>query len=52
MERGQKIATVGSTGRTTGPHLHYELMINGEKVDPLDYLGKQPGERESGTQEP
>ncbi len=38
VEQGQVIATVGSTGYTTGPHLHYELLIDGKQVDPLDYL--------------
>lgn len=35
---GDVIALVGSTGMSTGPHLHYELHIDGEKVDPLEYL--------------
>lgn len=35
---GDVIALVGSTGMSTGPHLHFELVIAGEKVDPLTYL--------------
>jgi murein DD-endopeptidase MepM/ murein hydrolase activator NlpD len=38
IERGQFIGRVGSTGRSTGPHLHYEIRINDEPVDPLQYL--------------
>jgi len=35
---GDLLAQVGSTGISTGPHLHYELFIDGERVDPLAYL--------------
>lgn len=35
--KGAFIATVGSTGITTGPHLHYEVLVNGHQVDPLRF---------------
>jgi murein DD-endopeptidase MepM/ murein hydrolase activator NlpD len=38
VTRGQLIANVGNSGLSTGPHLHYEIHINGRVVDPLTYV--------------
>ena len=42
VERGAAIATVGTSGLATGPHLHYEVLVNGRQVDPLRYKLVQP----------
>ena len=40
VEAGQIIGQIGGTGRVTGPHLHWDLFVNGIQVDPLDWLDR------------
>ncbi|ATB34398.1 M23 family metallopeptidase [Melittangium boletus] len=42
VRRAQVIATVGDSGKTSGPQLHFEVRVDGKPVDPLDYLGPLP----------
>jgi len=38
VEKGENIGAMGSTGRSTGPHLHFEILINGGRYNPLNYI--------------
>ena len=42
VSRGQAVAKVGTTGRSTGPHLHFEVLRSGQQVDPMGYLERDP----------
>ena len=40
IRKGDTLGYVGSTGRSTSPHLHYELLLNGRQTNPLRLLGR------------
>jgi murein DD-endopeptidase MepM/ murein hydrolase activator NlpD len=49
VRQGQKIATVGSSGTATGPHVHFEVLKDGAAVDPFRYIDSQPSPVMAGT---
>jgi murein DD-endopeptidase MepM/ murein hydrolase activator NlpD len=42
VTKGQVIAKMGSTGRSTGPHVHYEILHNNKQIDPLKFVYRKP----------
>lgn len=42
VTRGQAVSLMGTSGRSTGPHVHYEVIKNGKQIDPLSYIYRQP----------
>ena len=44
VNKGQVIAKMGSTGRSTGPHVHYEILHNNKQIDPKKYVYRKAKE--------
>jgi murein DD-endopeptidase MepM/ murein hydrolase activator NlpD len=40
VARGDTLAYVGSTGRSTGPHVHFEVLKDGRQINPLSFIGR------------
>lgn len=49
VKKGQIIAKLGSSGRSTGPHVHFEVRENDKAIDPMSYIGFAPHKRQKGS---
>ena len=47
VKQGQTVLKVGATGYATGPHAHFEIIVNGEYLNPLDYISPDNGENQN-----